>query len=183
MNKDKKLIAETTLLILKNKSWQNISLQEIRKKSKIKSFDLLITKKKNILKIINNYFDLQLSLNSKNIDQSNNKDMLFEIIMMRFDILQIHRKAVLSIFNSLKKNPKDLIFFLKNLIDSIILILSLVKISYEGVIGQIKIKGILIIYISCFIVWIKDDTAGLEKTMTALDNYLDQAGKIIKFIN
>jgi ubiquinone biosynthesis protein COQ9 len=57
------------------------------------------------------------------------------------------------------------------------------KISSTGIIGQMKIKGIFIIYISSFLVWIKDDSPSLEKTMKSLDNYLDQAGKILKFIN
>ena len=49
--------------------------------------------------------------------------------------------------------------------------------------GQLKVKGVFIVYLSSFLVWIKDDTPSLEKTMTALDNYLDKAGKILKLVN
>ena len=31
-------------------------------------------------------------------------------------------------------------------------------------------------------IWIKDDTNSLEKTMQSLDQYLDQAGKILNFV-
>ena len=121
-------------------------------------------------------------MESKKIENSNNKDMIFEILMMRFDILQQHRKGIISIFNSFKNQPNQLLFLLPNLLDSIILMLEYTKISSIGVMGQIKIKGIFIIYISVFFVWINDNTSYLEKTMTALDNYLNQAGTILKFI-
>ena len=182
MNTDKKKIAEVTLNILKNISWKNTSLEIIKKKSKIKSFDKLVSKKQDILKIINIYFDYKLSLSSKNLELSNNKDMIFEILMMRFDILQFHRKAVLSIFNSFNKEPNNFFFFLPSVLDSIVQMCEYTQISTKGIIGQLKIKGIFIIYGLVFFTWIKDDTPSIEKTMTALDNHLDSAGKIIDYL-
>ena len=183
MNSNKKKIAEVTLKILENKMWQDISLKELKIKSKIKTFDKIINNKNDIIKIINNYFDYKLSINCKKIDNSNNKDMIFEILMMRFDILQSYRKGVKSIYYSYKSNPKELFFLLPALLESIIFMINFTKISLRGISGQLKIKGIFIIYISGYFVWLKDDTVSLEKTMIALDKYLDQAGKIIKFIN
>ena len=135
-----------------------------------------------LLKKINEYFDYKLSIDSKNLEQSSNKDMIFEILMMRFDILQKYRKAVISIFNSFKKRPHDLLFLLPNIIDSIVMMIGYTNISSKGVVGQLRIKGILIIYTSCFFSWINDNSSSLEKTMMTLDKSLDQAGKIIKFI-
>ena len=94
LNINKKKIAEITLIVLKKKLWKNISLDEIKKKSKIKSFDRIINDKKDILKILNHYFDYKLSKKSNNIEVSSNKDMLFEVLMLRFDILQIYRKQI-----------------------------------------------------------------------------------------
>ena len=62
------------------------------------------------------------------------------------------------------------------------MMMELTNISLKGIKGQLKIKGIFIIYISSFLTWIKDDTASLEKTMIALDENLNQAGKIITLI-
>ena len=175
-------IAETTLFLLKNKNWNDLSLEEIKKKSKIQKFDKLIKNKKTIIKKINEYFDYKLSFRLKNIEQSNNKDMIFEILMMRFDILQKYRKGILSIFNSFKGKPQDLVFLLPNIIDSIILMVNYTNVSTKGIRGQLKIKGIVIIYISSFFVWMNDNTPSLDKTMTTLDKNLDQAGKILSFI-
>ena len=182
MHKDLKKIAEITLKLLNNKSWVILSLQEVKQKSKVKSFDELIKNKQELLNNINFYFDYSLTLQIKNLEDSDHKDMLFEILMMRFDILQNNRKAILSVFQSFKQKPQELIFLLPQLLDSIISMIGYAKISNEGIIGQIKIKGILIIYISTFVVWIKDEDSSLEKTMTALDSYLNQVGKILNFI-
>ena len=182
MNKELKKIAEITLKLLSKKPWKNLSLKEVKQKTKVELFDELIKNKQELLNNINSYFDYALSLKVKNLEDSDQKDMLFEILMMRFDILQNNRKAILSIFKSFKNKPKELIFLLPQLLDSIVMIIGYTKISRKGMIGQIKIKVILIIYISTFLVWIKDKNSSLEKTMTALDSYLDNAGKIFKFI-
>ena len=182
MNSNKKKIATSTLNILKIKTWEKITLREIKKESKIKSFHKLINNKQDILKVINQYFDYSLSLKVSDIDKSNNKDMVFELLMMRFDILQKHRKAIISIFKSFKKKPKELIFLLPNILDSIESMLSHTKISSKNVIDKIMIKGVFIIYLSSFLVWMKDETSSLEKTMIAIDNYLDKAAGIVKVI-
>ena len=50
-------------------------------------------------------------LKLKKLNNLINKDMIFEILMMRFDILQQNRKAINSIFNYLKK-PQEFIIFI-----------------------------------------------------------------------
>ena len=77
---------------------------------------------------------------------------------------------------------QNIIFLLPDILESIVLMISYTNISCKGVLGHLKIKGILVIYISSFLVWMKDDSPSLEKTMTALDNYLNQAGKILNFV-
>lgn len=182
MKKDLIKIAETTLQILSKKSWNLLSLNDVKKKSKVKDFDEKIKYKKFLLKNINNYFDYTLSFNVKKIEKSDQKDMIFEIFMMRFDILQQNRNAINSIFKAFKTKPHELIFLLPPLLNSMEIISKYVNISLYGILGQIKLKGLLIIYFSTFLIWIKDDSESLEKTMTALDRYLDQAGKIFKYI-
>ena len=182
MKINQKKIAICTLNILKIKAWEKITLEEIKKKSKLKTFDKLIKNKQDVLKIINNYFDYSLSLESKNIEQSNKKDMIFEILMMRFDILQKHRKGVISIFNSFKKKPSALVFFLPNILNSIESMIGYSKISSKVIIDKLIINGVFIVYLSSFLIWMKDETSSLEKTMTALDNYLTRASGILKII-
>jgi len=182
MDNGMKKIAIKTLEILNLKSWNNLSINEVKLKSHVKLFDSFIKDKKDLLKNINSYFDYKMILNKKNIEDSSSKDMIFEVLMLRFDLLQGNRKAIISIFKSFKNKPIDLIFLLPQLIDSIVLMLGFSKISTKGIVGTLNIKGILAIYIATFFTWLEDESVSLEKTMTALDSYLNQAGKILKYI-
>ena len=104
MDKELIKIAEKTLNMLDKKSWKSVSLDNILDKSnaKKKKFEKIV-KKQDLLKNLNKYFDFNLSLQAKLIEKSSNKDMIFEVLMMRFDILQKYRSAILSIFVSFKK--------------------------------------------------------------------------------
>ena len=57
------------------------------------------------------------------------------------------------------------------------------KIPIDGIKGNLKIKGLLIIYFSSFLIWVKDNSESLEKTMTRLDTNLDQAEKFRKLLS
>ena len=72
-----------------------------------------------------------------------------------------------------EKNKSTITFkFLTN-------VLELSDISSDGIYGNLKAEGLLIIYLMIFLVWKKDDTSGLEKTMTAVDNYLSRGESFI----
>jgi ubiquinone biosynthesis protein COQ9 len=47
-------------------------------------------------------------------------------------------------------------------------------------IGIMKLKGILVIYFSTFLTWIKDESSSLDKTMTVLDDYLKGTENVLK---
>ena len=185
MNKQLIELAKTTLLLLEKKSWQSIKINEVYNKTKKNNEKLknIVTNKRDLLRNINNYFDFKLRNSADAIDQSSHKDMIFEIIMMRFDILQIYRKPIIKIFEFFKERPQELIFLLPSLIESMMTIAIFAKIPIDGIKGNLKIKGLLIIYFSSFLIWVKDNSESLEKTMTSLDNNLDRAGMLLNVIN
>ena len=57
------------------------------------------------------------------------------------------------------------------------------KIKDDNLLGNLKTNGLLILYFLTFLVWIKDKSESLDKTMNALDKYLDRADNLIKIIN
>jgi len=184
VNIELKKIAQNTLILLEKKSFDKIDVDMVFKKAKInkqnlrKKFDT----KFMLLTNINRYIDFKLIDLGDSIEVSHSKDMLFEIIMIRFDILQKYRISIINIFNYFKKKPKDALKILPSFYESMILISKLSKIKTHGLKGNLIIKGILIIYFSTFLVWIRDKGKAMEKTMTSLDQYLDKASSIIKTI-
>jgi len=173
-----KKIAQQTLNILQKKSWNTFSLGQILKNVKIKKTD--IKTKFDLLKTISKYVDYQLINKMKSLEQSSSKDMLFEVLMARFDILELNRKAFLEIYKVLKKNPQQFLKLIPIFLESMIITAELSQYKVNGLKGAIRLKGLIIIYFLTFLQWIDDKNPSLEKTMTALDKNLDQAEKFSK---
>ena len=176
-----KKIAENTLKKLINKSWSKLSLEDvlvtnIKKQKHIKT-------KNDLLKNLNRYVDCILIEKTKYLEKSGTKDMLFEVLMIRFDILQQNRISFIKIFNVLKKSPKNILKLFPSFLESMIVTAELAKFNVNGLKGSIRLKGLFIIYFITFYEWVEDNTLSLEKTMNALDKNLDQAVKFGKYLN
>ena len=176
-----KKIAEITLKKLVNKSWSKLSLDDvivnnIKKQKYIKT-------KNDLLKNLNRYVDSILIEKTKYLENSSTKDMLFEVLMMRFDILQQNRLSFIKIYNALKKSPKIILKLFPSFLESMIVTAELAKFNVNGLKGSLRLKGLFIIYFMTFYAWVDDNTLSLDKTMNALDKNLDQAVKFGKYIN
>ena len=173
-----KKIAQQTLNILKKKSWNTFSLEQTLKNVKVKKN--YIKTKFDLLKTISKYVDYQLINKMKSLENSSSKDMLFEVLMARFDILEENRKAFLEVYKVLKKNPQQFIKLLPTFLESMIVTAELSKYKVNGLKGTIRLKGLMLVYFITFFQWMDDKDSSLEKTMTALDKNLDQAEKFSK---
>ena len=180
MNKENINIAIKTLKLLKKKSWGEIRLEEIIRNSK--KHKKTIKTKNDLLRNINRYVDYLLKKEASSIEKSSTKDMLFEIIMLRFDVLQKYRNSFLTLFDSYKLKPQKSIILIPSFLESMFLTASLANIEIKGIKGSLTIKGIFIIYIATYLEWMNDTSKSLEKTMTTLDQYLNKASKILNFI-
>ena len=180
MDKKNLKIAEKTLSLLKRKTWDRISLSEIVKDSKRNNNS--INTKKDLLVNINRYVDFYLKKEILSIEKSSPKDMLFELIMIRFDILQRHRKSFFMLFNYYKTKPQKSLVLIPSFLESMFLIASIADIEINGMKGSLKIKGIFIIYVATYFEWLNDNSESLDKTMTALDKNLDKFSKILNYI-
>ena len=178
MIEHEKKIALQTLNILKKKSWNAFTLEQVIKNVKVKKN--YIKTKFDLLKIVSKYVDYQLINKMKSLENSSPKDMLFEVLMARFDILEENRKAFLEIYKILKKNPQQIIKLLPTFLESMIITAELSKYKVNGLKGTIRLKGLMLIYFITFFQWVDDKDTSLEKTMTALDKNLDQAEKLSK---
>ena len=108
--------------------------------------------------------------------------MLFELIMLRVDILQKHRESFFKLFDFYKSRPQKSLVLIPSFLESMFLVASIANIEINGIKGSLKIKGIFIIYVATYFEWINDDSESLDKTMTALDKNLDKFSKILNYI-
>ena len=179
MTDKEKRIAQNTLAILKKKSWKVLNFEEAIKKNK----KINIKSKIDLLKNINRYVDDALIIKMKKLEISSTKDMLFEVLMARFDILQQNRKSYLEIYKGFKKSPQYFIKLLPSFLESMIITAELAKYNVNGLKGTIRLKGLMMVYFATFFQWLEDKTTSLERTMTQLDKNLDQAEKFGKLVS
>ena len=179
MTDKEKRIAQNTLAILKKKSWKVLNFEEVLKNNK----NINIKSKIDLLKNINRYVDDALIIKMKKLEISSTKDMLFEVLMARFDILQQNRKSYLEIYKGFKKSPQYFIKLLPSFLESMIITAELAKYNVNGLKGTIRLKGLMMVYFATFFQWLEDKTTSLERTMTQLDNNLDQAEKFGKLVS
>ena len=179
MTDKEKRIAQNTLAILKKKSWKVLNFEEVLKNNK----NINIKSKIDLLKNINRYVDDALIIKMKKLEISSTKDMLFEVLMARFDILQQNRKSYLEIYKGFKKSPQYFIKLLPSFLESMIITAELAKYNVNGLKGSIRLKGLMVVYFATFFQWLEDKTTSLERTMTQLDKNLDQAEKFGKLVS
>ena len=178
MQSSKVSIAKKTLILLETQSWNRVSLSKVLGNKRYAN----INNKNDLLININRYFDYLLKENLISLEKSSTKDMLFEVLMARLDILNIHRKSIKSLLNYFLSNPHKFIKLLPSFIESIILISNLSNIDVKGIQGAAKIKSIFILYVLTIYTWNKDETESLDKTMTTLDKYLNNIDRLFNFI-
>ena len=175
-------VAQYTLKTLKTREWESISIDMIIKNLKLKDKKISkkIKNKNDILKNINKFFDDSMINEIKKIEKSTSRDMIFEIFMLRYDLLNQYRKSILKIFKVFKNYPKNFVFLLPSFLESIEMMAKYANIETKGLIGVLKLKGLLIIYFSTFLIWLNDESDSLERTMTGLDSYFNQIENVLK---
>ena len=179
MNQNKISLARKTLLYLEKKKLRDINLKNFLSNTKVPNMNNKI----DLILNVNDFFDFQLKKNLVNIEKSSQRDMLFEIMMARYDILNEYRTSVKNIINHFMSRPQGVLKLIPKLIESKILIATFANINPSGIQGVIKIKIIFVLYYITLFTWFNDENESLEKTMSVLDKYLNNIEKFVKFSN
>ena len=177
MNQNKISLAKKTLEYLEKKKLRDINLKNFLSNTKVPNMN----NKTDLILNINDFFDFQLKKNLVNIEKSSQRDMLFEIMMARYDILNEYRPSIKNIINHFMSRPQEVLKLLPKSVESKILIATLANINLNGIQGVIKIKIIFVLYYITLFTWFNDENESLEKTMSFLDKYLNNIEKVIKF--
>jgi len=100
---------------------------------------------------------------------------LFDVMMRRFDALTPYRSGLESISRALRTDPVAGAVHACSLRRSLSWMLEAAGIPSDGIAGVLRVKGLAVIYLMVFKVWLTDDSADLSRTMAALDARLRQA--------
>lgn len=106
------------------------------------------------------------------------RDRLFDVLMRRFDVLQAHRAGVLALLRGLPADPCLAAFLGMATTRSMGWMLDAAGISTSGLLGRLRTKGLVGVWLATLRAWRDDTSEDLSGTMAALDRALGQAERV-----
>jgi ubiquinone biosynthesis protein COQ9 len=115
------------------------------------------------------------ALLSSDPSESATRDLLFGMIMRRIDVLQAHRAGVIALFRYLPTDPGTALLLASATRRSMAWLLEGAGISSSGLLGALRTKGLMAVWLWTVRAWQRDESADLSATMAALDEALRRA--------
>ena len=184
MNKSSKFkIIEESFLFIDKIGWKEFSIERFAEDNKYKTSEVkkFIGNKNDLLIEFSKMIDekVELNIDIEEFENSDVKDNIFELIMMRFDAMTPFKGGLKKIINEIK-SPIILKEISQNILVSMDFYLEFSNAYDDTIFDTIKKKSLFLIYSYCFKAWLNDDSKELSKTMSELDRLLNYAEKFSK---
>ncbi len=181
MNKlSKEKIIEDAFLSIEKIGWKEFSLKKLasEKGYKVENVKSLIKNKTVLLVEFSKMIDsrTESNIDLEDLKESSVKDNLFELIMIRFDVMSPYKIGLKSISKELR-NPVALKKISYNILNSMDFYLEFSNAYDNSPFDLLKKKLLILIYAYCFNVWLNDESSEQSKTMSELDRLLGIAEK------
>ena len=112
----------------------------------------------------------------KTVDEdSSYRDRLFDILMRRFDALNPYKDGIRAIAKEAGGSVSEFLCSSQRLLRSMRWMLEAADINAVGFVGDLRVKGLGVVYATTTGVWLKDDDEDMAQTMAALDKNLSRA--------
>jgi len=171
-------IVDTAIKLAGEKGWRATTMADIAAAAKISLADIyrVFPTKADILRGFTQQIDeVVLAVEPDGDEGETHRDRLFDVMMRRFDALIPYRDGLASISRDLRGDPVAVAVTACSFRRSLAWMLEAAGIPSDGIAGALRIKGLGLVYLAVFRVWLKDDSADLSRTMAALDARLRQA--------
>jgi AcrR family transcriptional regulator len=171
-------IIDTAIELAGEKGWRALTMADIAAKGAISMAEIyrVFPTKNDILKGFTRQIDeVVLSVGPDGDEAETHRDRLFDVMMRRFDALTPYRRGLEGISRDLRGDPMAAALHACALRRSLAWMLEAAGIPSDGIAGMLRVKGLGVIYLMVFRVWLTDDSADLSRTMAALDSRLRQA--------
>ena len=110
------------------------------------------------------------------------RERLFDVMMKRFDAMNQHKEAVCSILRTSTSDVEALARGPLSLYRSMRWMMEAANIPSSGVRGQLRVKGLALIYLAVLRTWFNDDSEDMSRTMASLDRQLPRAERLLGFL-
>jgi ubiquinone biosynthesis protein COQ9 len=110
------------------------------------------------------------------------RDRLFDLLMRRIDAFQTHRAGVLALLRGLPAEPPTALLLALATRRSMRWVLEAAGVSASGIRGELRVKGLVAVWLWTMRAWQADETADLSATMAALDTALRRAEQAAEWL-
>ena len=110
------------------------------------------------------------------------RERLFDVMMKRFDAMNPNKEAVRSILRASTSDVEALARGPLSLYRSMRWMMEAANIPSSGVRGQLRVKGLALIYLAVLRTWFNDDSEDMSRTMASLDRQLPRAERLLGFL-
>ena len=111
------------------------------------------------------------------------RDRLFDVLMLRFEILSRDRAAVLAILADAPREPGAVLCALPSLVCSMGWMLEAAGLSGGGWRGLLRAKALAAVWLASLDAWRRDESPDLAGTMAALDRNLRRAERLARLFD
>ena len=168
-------IIDAALELAKTRKWTEISLGEIAAAAKVSLGQMRaeFSGKTAILKAFIAQVDqMVLEQADGEVVDEEPRDRLFDIVMLRFEVLEPYKDAMKNIVPVLKSHPAMALELSGSIICSARWMLIAAGLEARGADEFVRTRGLACVVGKTMNVWLHDDDAGLAKTMAELDRQL-----------
>ncbi len=106
------------------------------------------------------------------------RDQLFSLLMRRIDVLAAHRAGVLALLRAAPADPALALWLGCATRRSMRWMLEAAGVSTRGLRGELRVKGLVAVWLWTLRAWRADESADLAHTMAALDSALGRAERM-----
>ena len=110
------------------------------------------------------------------------RDRLFDLLMRRIDALQKHRAGVLAVLRALPADPCTAIMLTCATRRSMRWMLDAAGVPTGGLLGELRVRGLIGVWLWTIRAWERDDSQDLSATMAALDTALGRAERAASWL-
>jgi ubiquinone biosynthesis protein COQ9 len=162
--------------------WGEIGLIDIAKQAGLDLADLRaeFSCKSDILRAFQAEVDADVLAKAKQAgaDQSV-RDRLFDLMMMRFEVMAPYKPALKRIACYLRCRPGEASLLARSSLASQYWMLAGAGAKLDGARAAVRVAGLATVYGKVFQVWLEDSSPSLDRTMAALDRALSNGERML----
>lgn len=114
----------------------------------------------------------------QNTHGESHRERLFDLYMRRLDALASYKTALRKLLPQLCREPLTLASLNRQALNAQRFLLAAAGIRSEGALGQLRLQGAVTLFARTMEIWLKDESAELDKTMASLDRGLRRAERV-----